>query len=210
MKALLIVDMQNDFMPGGPLGVPGALELIPVINALIPQFPHVIVTQDWHPPGHVSFAASHPGKHPGETVEVEGIPQILWPVHCVRETPGADLVSGLHKEKIASHFYKGTDTAVDSYSAFFDNARRQSTGLEAYLKTHQIDLLYIAGVCTEYCVLYSTIDAIDLGFSVTVIADACRGIDAQDVKDAFAFMAAKGAKIIQSEEFPTQRRKDAK
>jgi nicotinamidase/pyrazinamidase len=198
MKALLIVDMQNDFMPGGPLGVPGALEIIPLINALIPHFPHVIVTQDWHPSEHVSFAESHPGKRVGDTVDVEGISQILWPVHCVRETKGADLVSNLQKEKIACHFYKGTDALVDSYSAFFDNARRQSTGLEAYLNTHQIDHLYIAGVCTEYCVLYSTIDAIDLGFSVTVIADACRGIDAQNVKDAFAFMAAKGAKIISS------------
>ncbi len=200
MQAFLIVDMQNDFMSGGPLGVPGALEAIPIINALIPQFPLVIATQDWHPREHVSFAPNHPGKKPGETIEVSGISQILWPVHCVRETPGAELVSSLQKEKISCHFYKGTDPLIDSYSAFFDNARRKSTGLEEYLKTRQIDQLYIAGVCTEYCVLYSTIDAIDLGFSVAVVADACRGIDLHpgDVDNALAAMKAKGARILSS------------
>lgn len=202
MKILLVVDMQNDFMPGGALGVREGNEIIPIINKAINKFPLVLATQDWHPRDHVSFAANHPGKKVGEIIDVEGIPQILWPVHCVRQTHGAELVAGLHKEPIASIFYKGTDKWIDSYSAFFDNARKKATGLEEYLRSRNIHDIYIAGVATDYCVLYSAIDALDLGFSVKIIQDACRGINLKpdDVKEAIQAMEQKGAKIITSKE----------
>lgn len=200
MKTLLIVDVQNDFMPGGSLGVPEADQIIPVINRILPKFSLVIATQDWHPADHVSFARNHPGKKVGDVIEVQGIEQILWPVHCVRSTKGAELVPGLNKEMIANIFYKGTDKTIDSYSAFFDNARRKSTGLFDYLKSSGIKEIYICGVATDYCVLYSVIDALDLGLSVFVISDACRGINLfpGDCESAFATMVEKGAKLIPS------------
>ncbi len=200
MKALLIVDMQNDFMPGGALGVPAANEIIPVINALIPKFSLIVATQDWHPADHVSFADNHPGKKVGETVKTGDIDQILWPLHCVRSTHGAELASSLDKENFASFFYKGTDKNIDSYSAFFDNARRKSTGLGDYLKSRGVNDLYVAGVATDYCVLSTSLDAVDLGFNVYVIADACRAInlDPHDEERALAAMEAKGAKIVYS------------
>ncbi len=198
MKALIIVDMQNDFMPGGALGVPGADTLIPIINALIPKFDYVVASLDSHPLDHVSFASNHPGKKPGDVIEVDGGSQVLWPVHCVQGTFGAELVDGLHKEKIAAFFYKGTDKDVDSYSAFFDNLRQRATGLAEELKSRGVTDVYFVGVATEYCVLYSTLDAIDLGFSVHVIAEACRPINLHphDEQLALAGIAAKGGKIV--------------
>ncbi len=202
MKALVIVDMQNDFMPGGPLGVHDADQIVPILNQLASRFPLTVATQDWHPADHCSFAPTHSGKKPGEIVSVNGIDQILWPVHCVRQSKGAELISTLDKGPIASTFYKGTDKEIDSYSAFFDNVRLQSTGLGEYLKSRHITDLYIAGVATDYCVLYSVLDAIDLGFSVVVISDACRAINLHpnDEKMSFEAMAARGAKIQTSKE----------
>jgi nicotinamidase/pyrazinamidase len=201
MKALIIVDMQNDFMPQGALGVPHADALIPVINALIPKFPLVIASQDWHPLDHISFASNHPGKKVGDLVDVEGSPQILWPVHCVCHTKGAEFVSTLHTQKIQAHFYKGTDPKIDSYSTFFDNAHHKSTGLADYLKERGVQELYFVGVATEFCVLYSTLDALQLGFTVTVILDGCRAIDAQAERAAIDVMRAKGVKISSSKEW---------
>ncbi|MBX3719406.1 MAG: bifunctional nicotinamidase/pyrazinamidase [Parachlamydiales bacterium] len=202
MKALVIVDMQNDFMPGGALGVPEADQIVPAINQLSSQFPLVVATQDWHPQDHCSFATSHPGKKPGDVVQIKEMEQILWPVHCVRATKGAELIDTLNKEAIASCFYKGTDRWIDSYSAFFDNARRKSTGLSDYLKTRNVSHIYIAGVATEYCVLYSSFDAVDIGYSVVVISDLCRPINLQpnDEKKAYEAMAAKGVMIQTSAE----------
>lgn len=202
MKALLIVDMQNDFMPGGSLAVPHGDEIIPIINKLIPKFQHVVATQDWHPKDHVSFASNHPGKKPGEIISVKGVDQILWPDHCIRNTKGAELVAALNKEPISTIFYKGTDKWVDSYSTFFDNARLRATGLEEYLESRGINEIYIVGVATDYCVLYSALDALELEFEVTVIADACRGINLKpgDVDRALQSMKQKGAKIINSKE----------
>lgn len=197
MKALLIQDMQNDFMPGGALAVPDADALIPIINALIPKFPLVVATQDWHPADHVSFASNHPGKHPGDSVNVKGMPQVLWPVHCVRNTYGAALVDGLHKEKIETIFYKGTDKGIDGYSAFFDNAHGKSTGLADYLKSRKVKEITIVGVAADYCVLYTALDGVRLGFAVTVIRSACRGINLKptDVEEAYRSMAAQGVKL---------------
>ena len=202
MKALIIVDMQNDFMPGGALGVAGADRLVPTINALITQFPLVVATLDWHPVDHISFALNHPGKKVGDRIKVGEMEQILWPAHCVRNGEGAELVSSLDRENLASVFYKGTDPKIDSYSAFFDNARRKSTGLSDYLKSRGVTDVYLVGVATEYCVLYSSLDAIDLGFTVHVITDACCPInlDPQDESRAYAAMAAKGVKVITAKE----------
>jgi nicotinamidase/pyrazinamidase len=202
MKTLIIVDLQNDFMPGGALGVPEADLVIPIVNKIMPHFSLILATQDWHPSDHVSFATNHPGKKPGDVVEVKGISQILWPVHCVRNSKGAELVKELKKEKIESIFYKGTDKEIDSYSAFFDNAHLKSTGLHEYLSSRGINEITIAGVATDYCVLYSVLDAIELGLSVTVISDACKGINLYpgDVESAFAKMMGRGAKVITSAE----------
>jgi nicotinamidase/pyrazinamidase len=199
MKALVIVDLQNDFMPGGPLGVPGADGLAAVINSLIPQFPLVVASQDWHPLDHQSFAVNHPGKKPGDIHQ----DQVLWPVHCVCNTPGAELVAGLDKERIARCFYKGTDREVDSYSAFFDNFHLKSTGLDDYLKSRGATELFLVGVATDYCVFHTALDALDLGFSVFVIADACRPInlDPQGEKRALAAIAAKGGHVIPVKQF---------
>lgn len=202
MKALVIVDMQNDFMPGGALGVPEADQIVPAINQLATQFSLVVATQDWHPHDHCSFAVNHPGKNPGDVVQIKDVEQILWPVHCVRATKGAELVDILNKEAIASCFYKGTDRWIDSYSAFFDNARRKSTGLSDFLKTRNVSQVYLAGVATEYCVLYSAFDAVDIGYTVIVISDLCRPINLQpgDEAKAYEAMAAKGVKIQTSAE----------
>ncbi len=202
MKALIVVDMQNDFMPGGALGVKGGDILIPIINRLIPKFPLCVTSKDWHPPHHISFASSHPGKKIGDIIQVEGKPQVLWPDHCVQNTHGAENSSGLDTKRIQETFHKGTDPKIDSYSCFFDNARKRSTGLETYLKKHHVDEVYIAGLTTDYCVLYTAFDAIDLGFKVFVIEDACAGIDLHkgDVKKALEAIAAKGGTIITSKE----------
>lgn len=206
MRALIIVDVQNDFLPGGALGIPGGDLIIPIINALIPRFPLVIATQDWHPPEHQSFAANHTGKKVGDVIAVHGIEQVLWPVHCVRFTKGAQLAPSLDKSHIESCFYKGTDPWIDSYSAFFDNARQKSTGLHDHLQSNKVDEVVIVGLATDYCVLYSAIDAIDLGYRTVVIEDACCGINLSpdDVSDALATMKEKGVKIFKSEEWNDQ------
>jgi len=197
MKALLLIDLQNDFMPGGALPVPAGDEIIEPINKWMERFQGglIIASQDWHPKDHVSFAANHSGKMVGDTVVIEGVSQILWPIHCVQYSWGAELVSSLHKGLISSTFYKGTDRSIDSYSAFFDNAKKRKTGLEDHLHMHKVDELFVAGVATDYCVQYSVLDALSLGFKVTVITSCCRGINAQrgDVEKALASMKEKGA-----------------
>lgn len=202
MKALLIVDMQNDFMPGGSLAVPKADALVHTINPLMEKFDLILATQDWHPKSHMSFAANHPGKKSGEIVEVEGLDQILWPVHCVIDSQGAKLVQGLRQDKIAKVFHKGTDPTIDSYSTFFDNARRKKTGLEEYLHSKKIKDIYVVGVATDYCVLYSVLDAVERGFNTYVIQDGCKGIDLApgDVDKAFQMMREAGAHLIHSKD----------
>jgi len=202
MKALIIVDMQSDFMPGGSLAVPRGDEIIPTINKLVAEFPLVVATQDWHPKDHKSFAENHEGKSPGDQMNMEGIDQILWPAHCVQNTPGAALVFSLKQDTISQIFYKGTDIRVDSYSAFFDNARRKSTGLDEYLKKAGVRELYFVGVATDYCVLFSVLDALELGFDVHVVRDGCKAINLQpeDEKKAFRLMEEKGADIVESTE----------
>src|SRR3989344_7245894 len=202
MKTLIITDVQHDFMPGGALEVPHANEIIPIITALIPHFEHVIATLDWHPANHISFSTTHK-KNPGEVVHVHGLEQILWPPHCVQKTHGAHLVNGLDKERIKETFYKGIDRDMDSYSVFFDNIRHRATGLASYLRGKHLKDLYFVGLSTDYCILYSTLDALMLGFTVTVIRDACRGINLYPREDekALETMRSKGARIALSSEF---------
>ena len=201
-SALLVVDVQRDFVPGGALAVPHGDEVIEVINRIEPLYDVILATLDWHPPDHCSFATNHPSHAPGEVIDLGGVPQILWPVHCVQGSAGASFAPGLKVDRFQKVFYKGTDPAVDSYSAFFDNARRRSTGLGEYLKAHNLTDVHVCGLATDYCVIWSVLDALDLGFSVTVIRDACRGIDLQpgDSESALAKAAAAGARVVTSAE----------
>lgn len=202
-SALLLVDLQNDFCPGGLFAVPAGDSIIPIANTLQTFVPLVIATQDWHPQDHLSFAENHPGKAIGDTVMLDGIPQTLWPVHCVQGTQGAEFHPDLNRARIQHVVHKGTDKTVDSYSAFFDNAHKRTTGLHDYLQSKNITNLYILGLTTEYCVKYSVLDALQLGYQITVIEDACKGIGlrANDIADAVADMKAAGATFLTHSQF---------
>ncbi|MFQ6613303.1 MAG: bifunctional nicotinamidase/pyrazinamidase [Fidelibacterota bacterium] len=197
-SALILIDVQNDFLPGGALAVPGGDQIVPVIRKLTVHYETIIATQDWHPAGHGSFATQHPGRKPGEVIDLHGVNQVLWPEHCVQHTRGAELAPGLDTSVIEHIVRKGTDPAVDSYSAFFDNARRHVTGLEGYLRTNDIASVYLAGLATDYCVKYSALDACDLDFDTWIITDACRGIDLRpgDIDRAYEEMKSAGAHLI--------------
>lgn len=198
MKTLLLIDIQNDFLPGGALAVPGADELVPVVNALLPGFDLVVATQDWHPPDHGSFAANHPGRDVFETIDLDGLPQTLWPVHCVQNTGGALFAPTLETRRIARVFPKGTNPRIDSYSGFHDNGHRNSTGLGDWLRTQGVKRLSVAGVATDYCVKFTVLDALAEGFAVDLLARACRGVDltAGDSERALEEMRAAGAKVV--------------
>jgi nicotinamidase/pyrazinamidase len=200
MKALIIVDLQNDFLPGGALPVPQGDEVIPLANELQRRFEVVLATQDWHPPDHGSFAANHPGKKPGDRIILDGIEQILWPVHCVQNTHGAEFAPSFDTSRIAHVFHKGIDPLIDSYSTFFDNAHRRHTGLADYLKTRSIKDIYLMGLALDYCVKYSALDARRLGLNAHVILDGCRGIEleAGDIDRALDEIKCAGTTILKS------------
>lgn len=197
-----MVDLQYDFMSGGALAVPRGDEVVAVANRMQPRFQWVLATQDWHPPGHASFASSHPGHRVGDVIEVDGRRQELWPDHCVQGTRGAELVQGLDCSRVRRVFRKGVDPAVDSYSAFFDNDHRRSTGLSEYLRANGIDEVYLLGLATDYCVLYSGRDARQLALRTHVIVDGCRAIDLHpgDGERALASLSTLGATLIRSDE----------
>jgi nicotinamidase/pyrazinamidase len=198
-NALLLVDIQNDFCPGGALPVPGGNIIVPVINSLIELFPVVVATKDWHPPGHISFASRH-ARPVMETVATPYGPQILWPDHCVQGTPGADFHPALATAGIQHVVYKGTQPEIDSYSTFFDNARLRQTDLHHHLQDAGVTDLYLGGLATDYCVLYSALDALELGYSVWVIEDACRGVNVgpDDSANALRKIVAAGGRRITS------------
>ncbi len=200
MRALILVDLQYDFCPGGALAVAHGDETIEVANRLLPYFSTVAATQDWHPAHHQSFAVQHPGKHPGDVIELAGVPQVLWPAHCVQGTRGAELHAGLARSKITEVFPKGTDPTVDSYSGFFDNARSKPTGLADWLRERWITRVYVMGLATDYCVKATVLDACELGFETWVIEDGCRGVEraAGDSERAFTAMRAAGATLVES------------
>jgi len=200
MEALLLVDLQNDFLPGGALGVPEGDQVIPVANRVQEYFDIVIATADWHPPGHGSFASSHPGCKAGDVIELSGMPQVLWPDHCVQHTEGAEFSPHLNTGKIAKVIYKGMDPEIDSYSGFFDNGRQKATGLETYLRDQKVDTVYVMGLATDYCVKYTALDAVSLGYRTWLIEDGCRGVEVAegDVERALAEMKAAGVRVVKS------------
>jgi len=200
MNALIIVDLQNDFLPGGALPVPHGDEVIPLANELQSRFDVVVATKDWHPPDHGSFAANYPGKEPGDRIILDGIEQILWPMHCVQKMHGAEFAPSFDTSRIAHVFHKGIDPRIDSYSTFFDNAHRRHTGLADYLKKRGIKDIYLMGLALDYCVKYSALDARQLGLKTHVIVDGCRGIELEpgDITRALDEMKRAGAVLLKS------------
>lgn len=201
MKALVIVDVQNDFCPGGSMGVKDGDKIIPLINNLQKKFEIIVATQDWHPKDHVSFALNH-NKKPGEIITTGGNKQILWPIHCVQKTKGAEFHPKLDTSRFNEIFKKGIDKNVDSYSGFFDNDHKKATGLGEYLKKIGVIDVFILGLATDYCVKYTALDAVNLGFNTSVIMDGCRGVNLKkgDVDIAIKEMIASRISIIKSTE----------
>lgn len=201
MKALLVIDLQNDFCPGGALAVPDGDSIVPEVNKLINQFEIIIQTQDWHPIGHSSFASSHEGKNPYDTIEVDYGEQVLWPDHCVEGSLGAEFHPELNTMKTQVIIRKGFRKDVDSYSTFFENDQKTSTGLSGYLKTRGITDLYAVGLATDFCVKWSVLDGIAEGFNLFVVEDAVKGIDLDGtLAQAWKEMKEKGAAIVTSKE----------
>ena len=204
-KALVLVDLQNDFIPGGSLAVREGDAVIPVANAVQKKFGGLILaTQDWHPQDHGSFASNHRGKHPGDIVDLGGLQQVLWPDHCVQGSRGAEFHPVLDRSRVERVFRKGTDPGIDSYSTFFDNAHRKSTGLGEYLKSEKVTDVYLLGLATDYCVKYSALDAAKLGFKTHVVIDGCRGVElnAGDTENAIGEMRRAGVEIVTSAGLP--------
>jgi nicotinamidase/pyrazinamidase len=197
MKALILVDLQNDFLPGGALAVPDGDKVIPVANRVMEKFDLVVATQDWHPSNHGSFAANHAGKKLFEMIDLNGLPQVLWPNHCVQNQNGAAFAKELNTARIKKVFQKGTDAGIDSYSGFFDNGHRKATGLGDYLKAQGVDEVYVLGLATDYCVRFTAIDARQLGFKTFLVEDASRGVNLKpdDVANAVAEMKQAGVTV---------------
>src|SRR5690554_2719339 len=202
MKALLIIDVQYDFLPGGALAVKEGDQIIPVINELQKKFDFIVATQDWHPSGHGSFAANHQGKNPGDFVQLGNVDQVLWPVHCVQGSPGAEFHQDLDQTKWKRIIQKGTNPYVDSYSGFFDNERRENTGLSRYLKENGIEEVVMTGLATDYCVKFTVFDAIKEGFEAIVLTDATKAVNLspQDYDAAIKEMVKSGADAKTSRE----------
>ena len=201
-SALIIVDVQNDFIPGGSLAVKEGDQIVQIINSLQGKFQTVIATQDFHPADHGSFAANHPGKNPGEIIDLMGLNQILWPVHCVQGSPGTEFHEDLIRKDWTAIFQKGLNPDVDSYSGFYDNARRGDTGLGDFLKEKGIRKVFITGLALDYCVKFTALDAVSLGFETWLIADATRAVNLKptDGDAAIREMALAGVKITNSNE----------
>lgn len=195
--ALILVDIQNDFLPGGALAVPGGDEIVPLANKLMDEFKIIVATQDWHPPNHGSFAVNHPGKSVFEMIDLHGLNQTLWPVHCVQGTPGAEFAVELDAARITRVFQKGTRPEVDSYSGFHDNGHRHSTGMAEWLKSQGVTDVVICGLATDYCVKFTALDALSEGFGVVLPTAACRGVNLNpgDVDAALAEMVKLGVKM---------------
>ena len=198
MNALILVDIQNDFLPMGALPVPEGDAVISVANraAMSPAFDLIVATQDWHPRDHSSFAANHPGRNPGDVIHLDGLAQILWPVHCVQNTPGAEFASGLAIDRVEHVFQKGTDPRIDSYSGFFDNGHRKGTGLGDFLRARHVTHVFILGLATDYCVKFTALDARMLRFGTTVIVAGCRAVNVRAGDDQRAIEAMRDTGVI--------------
>lgn len=204
MRALILVDIQNDFMPDGALPVPDGYEVVPVANKLAKRFGLVVATQDWHPEDHGSFASNNEGMSPGDVGQLAGLEQIMWPDHCVQTTAGARFVPSLDPRPIEAVVRKGTDPTIDSYSGFYDNGHRKSTGLAGYLRERGVVTVYIAGVATDYCVKWTALDARREGFEAYVVEDGCRGVEMNegDVQSAYEEMRDAAVRVVSSNEVP--------
>ena len=198
MNALIVTDIQNDFLPGGALAVPQGDRVVPVANRLMAKFELVVATQDWHPPDHLSFASRHPGKRVGDAIDVDGLEQILWPDHCVQNTPGAAFAPALNTDEIDRVFHKGTDRRIDSYSCFYDNAHRKATGLGEFLTSRGVETVYVIGLATDYCIKFSALDAAKLGFATKVVLEGVRGVELNpgDCARAIEEMKAAGVEMV--------------
>jgi len=197
-QALILVDIQKDFLPGGALAVPEGDQIIPIANELMETIPLVVATQDWHPADHGSFASNHPGTQIYQTIKLHGLPQTLWPDHCVQGREGAEFAAALNTDKITKVFQKGTNPEVDSYSGLYDNGHRKSTGMGEWLKAQGVTRLTICGLATDYCVKFTVLDALAEGFDITLHLPACRGVNLTpgDVDAAIQEMENKGVKIV--------------
>ncbi len=204
MTALILVDLQVDFMPTGMLPVREGDQVVPIANRLMPHYGIVVATQDWHPANHGSFAANHPWRKPGQVIELDGLPQVLWPIHCVQESWGAELVPELDQTGITKVFRKGTDPGIDSYSGFYDNGHRKSTGLAEWLREQGVDTVHVMGLAADYCVKYTVLDALREGFTTVLLEDATRGVKLApgDIDAAVTEMRAAGAEIGTSAAVP--------
>lgn len=199
-SALLLVDIQNDFLPGGALAVAEGDAVVPVANRLMPRFEHVVASQDWHPPRHMSFAAEHEGFEAFQVTQLDGLEQILWPTHCVQGSAGASFASALDVAGIDHVVRKGTDPRIDSYSAFYDNGHRRATGLTDHLRERGIDHVVVVGLAADVCVKFTVLDALSEGFGVTLVRDGTRGVDMQpgDTDTAIGVMRDAGARVCDS------------
>jgi nicotinamidase/pyrazinamidase len=195
-RALVLVDIQNDFCPGGALAVRRGDEVVGVANRLTRHFELVVATQDWHPREHGSFAANHPGKEPYQVIDLHGLEQVLWPVHCVQDSRGAELHPELDRTRIARIFPKGTDATIDSYSGFHDNGRRRSTGMGEWLKGQGVGTVYVVGLATDYCVKFTALDARKDGFDAFLVEDACRAVELEAGDGDRAIDAMRGAGVV--------------
>jgi len=199
--ALILVDLQVDFMPTGMLPVAEGDLVVPLANALMPQYHTVVATQDWHPANHGSFAANHPWRKPGQVIDLHGLQQVLWPIHCVQNTWGAEFVAGLATDRITRVFQKGTDPEVDSYSGFYDNGHRNSTGMAEWLHGQGIEEVHVLGLAADFCVKFTVLDALSEGFRTVLVEDATRGVNltAGNVERAVKEMADAGADVVTSD-----------
>ncbi len=200
MKALIVVDVQNDFVEGGALAVTGGKAIVPIVNALMSHFDLVVATQDWHPANHKSFAVNQIGRSIGEVIDLNGLSQVLWPVHCVAGSYGAEFVNELDSKRFEAVFRKGVDSEIDSYSGFFDNGKLKRTGLSGYLKDKSVEQVYVCGLATDYCVKATALDAHYEGFKTFVLSSACAGVNLnpQDSQQALEALSLAGVGILSS------------
>ena len=196
MNALILIDIQNDFLPGGSLEVPKGDEIIDNVNFIMDNYNIVVATKDWHPKDHISFASNHKNKNVGQIIKINNLDQMLWPDHCIKDSKGSEFPKKLNSHKIHKIFYKGVDSDIDSYSGFYDNGKIRSTGLSNFLKKSNINQVDIVGLATDYCVKYSSIDAYNEGFKTKVLCCCVRGISVETTETAFKEMKDMGISII--------------